>query len=430
MQVSVETTEGLGRRMTVQVPAGRIEEEIERRLRDMAGRMKMDGFRPGKVPVKLVRKQYGEHVRQEVVNEVLRQTYSEAVEEQELRPAGTPQVTPHQDESGKDLIFEARFEVMPQFEISGVEKIQVESPQVEISAADVDNVLRRLRQQHADYEAVERPAADGDRVAIDFHGTVDGEEFQGNQAEEATIVIGAGQLPETFEQALLGSHSGEELTVEHTFPGSGDSPVAGKTAQFKVKVRRIEQPNLPELDDAFAERLGVEDGVEALRNAVHANLESERDQAVRQRVKRQVMDQLAELNPIELPQNLVDGEIQALREQSGSAEGELPEGELSAYEDIARRRVQLGLLVNEFVRSQQIQLDQQRMMQELHRMANQSGQDISEALQQYAQNRRMMESLEASVIEEQAVDRLLEQVQVEERNMSFDELLNRDGDAT
>jgi trigger factor len=174
----------------------------------------------------------------------------------------------------------------------------------------------------------------------------------------------------------------------------------------------------------------VEDGVEALRNAVHANLESERDQAVRQRVKRQVMDQLAELNPIELPQTLVDGEIQALREQSGSAEGELPESELSAYEDIARRRVQLGLLVNELVRSQQIQLDQQRMMQELRRMATQSGQDLSEALQQYAQNRRMMESLEASVIEEQAVDWLLEQVQVEERNMSFDELLNRDGDAT
>ncbi|WP_231902003.1 trigger factor [Halorhodospira halochloris] len=431
MQVSIETTEGLGRRMTVQVPAERVEQEIERRLKDMAGRMKMDGFRPGKVPVKMVRKQYGEHVRQEVVNELLRQTYSDALKEQDLRPAGAPQVTPKQDESGQDLIYEASFEVLPQIEITGIEQIKVERPQVEVTDADVDNVLDRLRQQHADYEEVDRPAAQGDRVEIDFHGTVDGEEFQGNKAEDAAIIIGAGQLPEDFEQALVGAAAGTELTVEHTFPQGGDSPVAGKTAAFQVSVKRVEQANLPELDDAFAARLGVESGLNDLRDAVRANLENERDQAVRQRVKRQVMDQLAELNPVELPKSLIDGEIQALREQSGGAsEGGMPETERDAYEEIARRRVQLGLLVNELVRSQQIQLDKERMMRELRQMAAQSGQDPNEALQQYAQNRRMMESLEASIIEEQAVDWLLEQVQTEERGMSFDELLNRDGNVS
>ncbi|MCG5531415.1 trigger factor [Halorhodospira halochloris] len=431
MQVSIETTEGLGRRMTVQVPAERVEQEIERRLKDMAGRMKMDGFRPGKVPVKMVRKQYGEHVRQEVVNELLRQTYSDALKEQDLRPAGAPQVTPKQDESGQDLIYEASFEVLPQIEITGIEQIKVERPQVEVTDADVDNVLDRLRQQHADYEEVDRPAAQGDRVEIDFHGTVDGEEFQGNKAEDAAIIIGAGQLPEDFEQALVGAAAGTELTVEHTFPQGGDSPVAGKTAAFQVSVKRVEQANLPELDDAFAARLGVESGLNDLRDAVRANLENERDQAVRQRVKRQVMDQLAELNPVELPKSLIDGEIQALREQSGGAsEGDMPETERDAYEEIARRRVQLGLLVNELVRSQQIQLDKERMMRELRQMAAQSGQDPNEALQQYAQNRRMMESLEASIIEEQAVDWLLEQVQTEERGMSFDELLNRDGNVS
>lgn len=429
MQVSVETTEGLGRRMTVQVPAERVENEIERRLRDMAGRMKMDGFRPGKVPVKVVRKQHGEHVRQEVVNELLRQTYSDALQEQELRPAGTPQVSPRQDESGKDLIYEASFEVFPHIEIAGVEKIKVERPQAEVTAADIDNVLYRLRQQHSAYENVDRPAEEGDRVIIDFYGTVNGQEFSGNQAEDAAVVVGAGQLPEAFDEALRGATAGQELTVEHTFPEQADSSVAGQTGEFKVTVKSVEQANLPELDDAFAERLGVESGLNDLREAVRANLENERDQSVRQRVKHQVMEQFADLNPIDLPSSLIDGEIQALREQSGEAEGELPDTERGAFEEVARRRVQLGLLVNELVRSQGIQLDRERMMRELRQMAAQSGQDPNEALQQYAQDRRMMESLEASIIEEQAVDWLLERVQIEDRHMSFDELLNRDGNS-
>ncbi|MFP4648816.1 MAG: trigger factor [Halorhodospira sp.] len=431
MQVSVETTEGLGRRMMVQVPADRVEQEVDRRLKDLSGRVKMDGFRPGKVPLKVVRKQYGAQVRSEVLSEVVQQTYSEALEQESLRPAGSPHIEPRQTEAGQDLEYEATFDILPEVEVQGIEQIRVERPQVEITEEDVDNVLERLRKQHADYESVDRPAQREDRVTIDFHGTVDGEEFSGNRAEDAPLILGGDQLPEAFEQVLQGAQAGQTLTVEYTFPEQlGDAELAGKTAVFQVAVKQVEVPQLPELDDGFAARLGIEEGgVERLREAVRSNLEHERDQAVRQRLKRQVLDQLADLNELELPKSLVDGEIQALREQAGGdQEGALPESDRAAYEELARRRVKLGLLVNELVRSQEIQLDRERMMSQLREMAASSGQDLSEALQQIAQDRQMMQGLEASVIEEQVVDWLLEQVQAEDKTLSFDELVNG-GDA-
>ncbi len=428
MQVSVETTEGLGRRMRVQVPAERVDQEVERRLKDMSSRVKMDGFRPGKVPMKIVRKQYGARVREEVLNEVVQQTYSEALEQEALRPAGSPHIEPKRTEEGQDLEFEATFDLLPEIEVQGVEQIRVERPDVAITDADVDSVLERLRKQHADYEPVDRAAQEEDRVVIDFHGTIDGEAFSGNAAEDAPVVLGTGQLPEAFENALRGAQAGQELTVEHAFPEQADSDLAGKTAVFQVTVKEVAAPQVPELDEGFAAQLGIQEGgVEALREAVRSNMESERDQAVRQRLKRQVLDQLADLNEIELPSSLVDGEVQALREQAGGQQGgELPEAERSAYEEAARRRVKLGLLVNELVRSQGIELDRERMMQQLREMAANSGQDPSEALQQLAQDRETMQSLEASVIEEQVVDWLLEQAQTEDKPMSFDELMNSD----
>lgn len=429
MQVSVETTQGLGRRMTVHVPAERVEDEIERRLRDISGRVKMDGFRPGKVPMKVVRKQYDQQVRSEVLNEVVRQSYSEALEQEGLRPAGSPQISLKSAEAGQDLEYEASFELLPEIEVGGIEQIRVERPAVEITEPDLDNVLERLRRQHATYEPVERPAQDEDRVILDFSGTIDGEPFTGSQAEDAPAVLGAGQLPQAFEEVLQGAEAGGEWTVEHALPEDlSDERLAGKTAQFELRLKRVEAPVLPEIDEAFAQQFGIQEGgVEALREALRSNLESERDQAVRQRLKRQALNQLAERNDLEIPQTLVDAEIQALREQSGAGEeGEVPDAERSAYEETARHRVKLGLLINHLVRSQGIELDRERLMQQLREMAASSGHDPREALQEYAQNRQLMESLEASVIEEQVVDWLLEQVQVEDQPMGFDELMNHD----
>lgn len=429
MQVSVETTEGLGRRMKVEVPPERVEEEVLKRLQDMRGRMRLDGFRPGKVPMKLVEQRYGDQVRGEVLNEVVQQTCNEAFEQESLRPAAAPSIEPLKIEKGEPLEYQATFEVLPEVQLNDVSTIEVERPQVEVQDADVDQVIERVRGQRAEYQAVERAAANGDQLTIDFRGLIDGEPFTGNEAEGAQFVIGAGQLPAAFDEALTGASAGEEREVRHTFPETlQDQEVAGKEAVFTVTVKEVAEPVLPELDDAFAEALGVEEGgVEGLRSAVRENLENERDRAVRQYVKRAVLERFADANELELPQGLIDGEIQALQQQSG---GQMPDdADPGTYEELARRRVKLGLLVNEVVRREGIQMDQQRMLDQLKQMTAGS-ENPQDTLREYAQNRELMQSLEASVIEDQVVDWLLDHVQIQDKPMNFEELLNpQDEDA-
>lgn len=432
MQVSVETTQGLERRMTVQVPAERVESEVENRLKSMRGRIRMDGFRPGKVPLKVVRQRYGAQVRNEILGEVIQSTYSEALDEQDLRPAGQPSVEPTQIEPGKDLEYTATFEVMPEVTVKDLDKIVIKRPDVAVTDADVEQVLQRLQQQHAEYQEVEREAARDDRVTIDFHGQVDGEDFEGNTGEDVPVTLGAGSMPEAFESQLEGVKAGEEVTVEYTFPEQfPDEQIAGKTATFKVNVKKVEAPEYPELDDAFAEQLGFkEEGIDGLRQKVRQNLERERDQAVRQYVKRQAMDGLLEHNEVELPRSLIDGEIEHLRRQArermrqygaGDSEPELP---ASAFEDEATRRVKLGLLVNEVIRANEIQVDQDRLRETLEGIASgyERPQDV---VQYYTQNRQLMESLEISVLEEQVAEHIAQQASVEDEKMSLDELMKQ-----
>jgi len=430
MQVSVETTEGLGRRMTVQVPAEQVEEKVEQRLRSLRGNVRMDGFRPGKVPLSVVRKRYGGQVRGEVLSEVVQSTYSEVLREKELRPAGNPEIEPKQTDEGKDLEYEATFEVLPSFEVTGLEKIKVERPQVEITDADVDEVLERLRKQQAEYSEVDRASEEGDRVVIDFKGTVDGEEFSGNEGNDVPIVLGAGQMPPAFEEGLTGVKAGDETTIEHTFPEEfPDSEVAGKKGEFAVTVKQVEAPEYPEIDDAFAEKVGVkEGGVEKLREAIKANLERERDQSIASKVKHQVMDQLLELTEIELPKVLVDAEIDQLRQQEQSRQQQSGQDEpqdmpADLFEENARRRVALGLIVNEIVRSNDIKLDRERVMQALQEMAA-GYEQPEEVLRYYSQNRQLMEGIEVAVLEDQVVDWVVEKADVDDKSMSLQDLMS------
>ncbi len=434
MQVSVETTEGLGRRMKVQVPSERVDSEVDSRLRDLRGRVRLDGFRPGKVPMKVVQKRYGAQVRGEVLNEVVQSTYTEALDQEGLRPAGAPEIEPVQTEAGKDLEYQAEFEVLPGFEVKGIEEIAIERPAVDITDADVDSVLERLRKQQASYSTVERAAAEGDRVTIDFHGTVDGEEFEGNAGEDVPTEIGSGQMPAEFEQELVGVSAGDEKTIEYTFPERfPDAKVAGKAARFEVKVKQVEEPELPALDDEFAKGLGLENGLDELRERVSENLQRERDQAVRAQVKQQAMDGLLERNEIELPRVLIDREIDQLREQAKQrmqqygAEGEEPDLPASQFEDEARRRVSLGLLVNEIVRANEIELDRERLQQQLQEIAMSYGQP-EQVIQAYTQNQQLMENLQVQVMEEQVVDWLAERAQVTDKPMSLDTLMGRASD--
>ncbi|WP_440997344.1 trigger factor [Arhodomonas sp. SL1] len=431
MQVSVETTEGLGRRIKVQVPSTRVDSEVESRLKDLRGRVRMNGFRPGKVPMKIVQKQYGDQVRGEVLNEVVQSTYSEALEQEGLRPAGAPEIEPVQVEAGKDLEYEATFEVLPGIEVTGIEEIAIERPAADITDADVDALIERLRRQQAEYSEVERAATDGDRVTIDFHGTVDGEEFEGNTGEDVPVEIGSGQMPAEFEAELVGVSAGEDKRIDYTFPEQFPDPkVAGKTATFEVKVKKVEEAELPEADDEFAKAMGMENGLEELRERVRENLERERDQAVRARVKQQVMDGLIERNPIELPQVLIDREIEQLREQMKQrmqqygAEGEEPDLPASQFEEEARRRVALGLLINEIVRANEIELDRSRLSEALQEIASGYGQP-DQVIQAYMQNQQLMESLQVQVMEDQVVDWIAERAQVTDKPVSLDVLLGR-----
>ncbi len=435
MQVSVETTEGLQRRMTVQVPATRVDGEVENRLKNLRGRVRLDGFRPGKVPLKVVQKRYGDQVRAEVLNDVLQQTYGEALEQEALRPAGKPEIEPVQMDPGKDLEFRAVFEVLPAVTVEGIESIEIERPAVDITDADVDGVLERLRAQHANYVDAGRAAAEGDRVTFDFHGTVDGEEFEGNRGEDVPTVIGSGQMPKEFEADLTGVAAGDETTIEYTFPEAfPDDTIAGKTARFAVQVKKVEKAELPDLDDAFAAHVGIEQGLDTLRERLRDSLQRERDQAVRAQVKQQVMAGLLERNAVELPAVLLDNEIAQLREQAqermrqaGQADAE-PELPSSQFEEDARRRVGLGLLVNEIVRSNEIAIDQQRVQQALQQIAM-GYEQPQQVVQHYLQNRQLMQSLEVQVMEDQVTDWIAERAQVADKPMSLDQLMGRVGEA-
>ncbi len=428
MQVSVESGEGLKRKLKVQIPSERVDEQVDKKLREMRGQVRLQGFRPGKVPMKVVQKRYGPQVRGEVLDEVVRSTYAEALEQESLRPAGTPDIQPLTVEPGKDLEYEASFEVIPEVEVQGIESIELTRPAVDIEAADVDRILERLRQQHAEYSEVDRAAEEGDRAIIDFHGQVDGEDFSGNSGEDVPVPLGEGQMPGPFEEELVGMKTGDEKTVRYTFPeGFPDATIAGREAEFSVTMKKVEAPALPEADDAFAETLGIEGGLEALRERITESLEREREQAVRTRVKNQVMDALVERNEIELPQTLVDSEIDQLRQQTrermrqAGAEGEEPDLPADQFEAEARRRVKLGLLVNEIVRANEIQLEPERMQAALQRVA--SGYEQPEqVMQYYLQNQEMMQSLQLQVMEDQVVDWVMEQAQVTDKPMSLDVL--------
>src|SRR5690625_2621623 len=309
MQVSVETTQGLQRRMTVQVPAERVDKEVESRLRSLGGQVRIDGFRPGKVPFKVLRQRFGNQVRGEVLGEIVETTYGEAITQENLRPAGAPQIEPTQSDAGKDVEFVATFEVMPAIEVQGIEDMSLEKPVAEVADADIDRIIDKLRKQQAEFKTVERAAEQGDQVLVDFIGKIDGEDFAGNEGEDVSVVIGSGRMPPEFETALEGVSAGEQTDIEYMFPAHfPDKEVAEKTAIFHTTVKSVQAPELPEVDDAFAEQAGIaEGGVAALRERIKESLERQRDQAVRAQLKKQVMDKLVEANDVELPQVLVGG---------------------------------------------------------------------------------------------------------------------------
>ena len=421
MQVSVETTTGLERKMTVQVPADKVQSAVNEKLNSIKNTAKLDGFRPGKIPMSVIKKRFGEYAKAEVVNDLIQSSYGEAIQQEKVYPVGMPQIEPKNTSDAEDLEYTAIFEVFPEFEVQGLDKIKVVKPKVDVAEVDIDKVVENLRKQKADWNDVDRAAKDDDKLVIDFKGTIDGEEFQGGSAEDFDMVMGAGSMLEDFEKGLEGAKAGDEKTVEVNFPEDYPSAdTAGKTASFAITVKKVQEPTLPEVNEEFVESLGLKDKtIEDFRNEVKTNLERERDQAILSRVKVQVLKGLEEQNEIELPKALLDQEIDQLKKQAEQHGQQEVDGE--KVEADARTRVTLSLVISEIVKENNIQLDQSRVQQMLYNVASSYG-DPSMIMSYYENNPEMMKNFEAAVLEEQVVEWVAEKSDLEEKEMSFEDL--------
>ena len=428
MQVSVEELGGLERRLTVQLPAARIEQEIEQRLQDLSRRVKLDGFRPGKVPLKVVKRMYGGQVRQEVLGELMQSSFQEAVSGQNLRPAAGPQISPSAAAKG-DFAYAATFEVLPEFELQGFEGIAVERPVAEVSDADIDSMLETLRKQRTVWTPVERPAQTGDRVTVSFEGTIDGVAFPGGKGDDVPVVLGAGGMLPDFENGLIGIAAGEAREIAVSFPeGYHAQELAGRTARFALNAGVVAEPSLPPVDEDFAKAFGVEDGsVEALRAALRDNMTRELGQGIKTRVKKQVMDALLAANPIELPKVLVTEEIDRIAQQAGfpaasAGNAEADKIKEGVFAEEARRRVALGLLISKLVVQEKLTADPARVVEQLTTMAS-TYQDPNEVMQWYLKNPQAMEGLRALALEDTVVDWVLARASVTEQPSTFDAVM-------
>ena len=426
MQVSVESTGDIGRKMNVSVPAERIDGEVEKRLKGMCSRVRIDGFRPGKVPLSVVSQQYGDSVYQEVVGDIFQSTFYEAVDAEDLRVAGLPNIDAEVLEPGKDLEYVATFEVYPSFEIADVSELEISRAKVKIKDADVDQMIETLREQQKEWTDVERAAQEGDQVTVDFEGTLDGEVFEGGSAKDFTVELGSGRMLKDFDEGLVGMTVDSEKTIDVTFPDDYPAEnLKGKTAQFELKVTSVKAPSLPEVDEEFIKKFGIEDGdKESFKAEIKSNMEREIEQNIKARLKQSVMDGLHDLHDIEIPESLVAEEIKHVRNEmfgnTGTDISTLPD---ELFKEQASRRVKLGLIVGEIITSNGMKKDQKKVDEMLESMAS-TYEDPQALIEYYKTNEQAMQTVEAAVMEEMIVDWVLEKAKVTDNEMSFSELMN------
>ncbi|PWU26288.1 trigger factor [Pseudomonas sp. RW407] len=425
MQVSVESTSALERRMTVGVPAERIETEVNKRLQQTARRAKVPGFRPGKVPMSVIRQRYEAAARQEALGDLIQETFYEAVVEQKLNPVGAPSVEPKVFEKEKGLEYVATFEVFPEFQVAGFDGIEVERLQADVADADVDNMLEILRKQNTRFEAVERAAQNDDQLNIDFVGKIDGEAFAGGSAKGTLLVLGSGRMIPGFEEGLVGAKAGEERVLTLNFPEDYQNlDLAGKAAEFSVTVNSVSEPKLPELTEEFFALFGIKEStLEGFRAEVRKNMERELRQAIKSKVKNQVMEGLVTANPIDVPKALIGNEVNRLRVQAvqqfgGNIKPEQLPAEL--FEEQAKRRVVLGLIVAELVKQHELKADEARVREMIEEMAS-AYQEPEQVVAWYYKNDQQLNEVRSVVLEEQVVDTVLQKAKVTDKQVSYED---------
>jgi trigger factor len=430
MMVLVQSTSVLERRLEVSVPAAEVEQAFESRLKAFSRTARLKGFRPGKAPLNVVKRQFGPQLRDEVVGELVRSTLAEALDQQKLLPVDGPRIEPLSLAAGQDLRYAAIFEVYPQIEVRGLEDIEIVRPSAEVTTGDVDAMLENLRRQRPEFVPATRPAQDGDRVVVDFEGRIDGVAFEGGKGENVTVELGSLRMLRDFEEGLKGASAGETRVVSVQFPSDYGKPeLAGRTAEFTISVRSVEEMRLPEVDEAFCREFGVaEGGVEQLRREVEDNMRRELEQNVRGRMKTQLFDKLLAANPIELPKAAVEQQLRELQldwlRRIGAAGRKLEEAPpREPFEAAARRRVALGLLVGELVRREQLRPDPAQIEERIESAAA-SYPDPEQAARQIRDSRELRAQLESMVLEDQVVEHLLGRVKVIEQPSTFRELMN------
>lgn len=425
MQVSVEKTGDLERKLTVQVPGDSIDSRVSGRLDELRRQVRLKGFRPGRVPMNIIRKRYGEQVREEILQEVMQSSLQEAIGEQKMRVAGINSLQPQPREADSDFEFVAELEVFPDMPEIDVGDMAVERPAVEVAESDVDNMIDTLREQRRGWNVVERGARDGDRVHLEYVAELDGERIPEMGKHEIAPVIGQLTSFPQLETLLTGAEAGQEKETELTFPESyRHASLAGKTAAVKLTVKSVEESFLPEVDEAFAESFGVAGGVEQLRADVRKNLEREMRQAVANRIKQLVTDRLAErYGEVGLPDSAVQQEIRQMQAQMQQQTGQQPPP-ADQFRAGAEKRVRLGLLLAEIARQHEIRIDPARVQARIEEMAE-TYDEPEQVIEVYRSEPRLMDQIENMVLEDQVVDWVLENAKVSEKPMSFSELMGQ-----
>lgn len=434
MEVKVEASGGLRREMRVVVSAERVARAVDERLKRVASRAKLPGFRPGKAPFKVIQQQYGESARLDAISDIVNQTYPEALSQAGVSPAGAPKIDITAEQAGAALEYVAHFEVYPEIALNPLSQLQIERPLVEVGEADVDRLVENLRRARRSLETVTRAAQKGDVATLDFLGKLEGEAFPGGEGKDVTIELGSSQFLPDLENGIVGHAAGEEFVVDVVFPADYRAEnLKGKTAQFSVTLKEVKESVLPAIDAEFLKTHSVEEaaGEAGLRDKCRTALEKERDKGVQGRLKAQALEQLLAANPVDIPQALIAQEIPRLREEAATRMNmaQVPvdkRAELlpdALFEQQAQKRVALGLLIGEVIKSQEIKLDQARVDKALDELA--ADYEQPEQVKSYYRSRpELLQGLRAMVLEDQVVDRLIAGVTPVDKRMPLDELLN------
>lgn len=431
MQVSVETTNGLERKMTVVIEEERLSSVIDGRLQDMTKTVKIKGFRPGKVPLKIVKQQYAQQVRQEVVGDVLQSTLYEAIGQEKLNPAGQPRVDSLKSDPGQGMEYTALFEVYPEVKLGDLSKQTVEKPTAELTDADVVEMLETVRAQHKEWVETDRAAKIGDQLNISFKGKIDGELFPGGEANDMPIELGSGRMIKGFEEGLIGAKAGDDVVLSVTFPDDYHATeLAGKPAQFDTHINKVEEAKLPELNDEFAKKLGIKDGsLENMHKEIKSSMQLELDQRLNTLMKTSVMDALINAHDFDVPKPLIEEESEAIKnnmlenmKQQGMSPEQAPQLDASMFADQAIRRVKLGLIMSEIVKAEKIEADEERVKKKVEEIAAPYEQP-QQVIDWYMGDKQRLAEVRALVTEEQVVDWAMEKAKVVDKSMTFKDVM-------